>query len=266
MRFRLNKSDLFSTVCRIFEGKQMSRFQRAIIDLEFTGLDNTFVTDNEIVQAKVMNLRTGVAACHNFHSNKRLSAYNQVTHGVSRYAGDLFSKQGFHELLEQVQIRPQRKTMYFGFGVQQDIRMLAKYGIDIEITDLREMVQRSRHEARMATEGSNLETVYFILTGMTPQLDSHNGLSELNLIHEIYKKAIRLKKKTHLEVMPHGHCAGMPLRQYVRAYRRAADGYRFNNNDLLAQSLTRSVPVPVWDDEDDEFDDDDYEFDDDDEY
>jgi hypothetical protein len=37
--------------------------------------------------------------------------------------------------------------------------------------------------------------------------------------------------------MPWGDYAGVPIRKYVEEERRRADGYRFNNSDLLAVSM-----------------------------
>lgn len=49
--------------------------QTMLIDFEFTGLDNSYVTDNEIIQAKVMNLQTGKVCCRNYRSEKRIGAH-----------------------------------------------------------------------------------------------------------------------------------------------------------------------------------------------
>ena len=57
--------------------------------------------------------------------------------------------------------------------------------------------------------------------------------------------------------MPFGFCRGMPIKQYVRRYRRQADGYRFHHADLLAASLSKAIPLPTYrhDDDDDDVDD-----------
>lgn len=230
--------------------------QKAIIDCEFTGLDNTYISNNEIVQVKMMNLRTKEVDCRCYRSKKPIGAYGRLLLGVKRYNGELFDKSMFAKQLEAISIRPSQKTLFFGYGVHQDVSMLAKYGVSVEILDIREMLQRSRFAERMATEGSGLESVYLIVFGKAPDT-THDGPEELQAIYDLYRKAIRLKKQEHIGVMPHGHCAGMPLTEYVRQYRRAADGYRFNNDDLLAESLTASISRYVSWDSDDEWDDDD---------
>src|ERR1700677_1215812 len=63
----------------------------AIIDFEFTGLDSEYITDNEIIQAKIRHLGTGKAALANFGSDKPLTAHVRLTHKVERYEGDPFS-------------------------------------------------------------------------------------------------------------------------------------------------------------------------------
>lgn len=230
--------------------------QKVIIDCEFTGLDNTYVSDNEIVQVKMMNLRTQDVHCQSYGSKKPIGAYGQLLLGVKRYDEELFDKDMFRQQLEAINIKTSRKTIFYGYGVQQDISMLVKYDIGIEIVDIRGLLQRSRFAERMATEGSGLESAYVIVFGKEPDHMTHDGPDELQVIYDLYRKAIRLKKQEHIGVMPYGHCAGMPLREYVKKYRRAADGYRYNNNDLLAASLTANIPTYTAWDEDDEWDED----------
>jgi hypothetical protein len=60
-----------------------------LIDLEFTGLDNTYVKDNAIVQLKVMDADTGKGACRWFRADKPTSLYHQVHHGLEcEYPGE----------------------------------------------------------------------------------------------------------------------------------------------------------------------------------
>ena len=123
--------------------------------------------------------------------------------------------------------------------------MLAKYGVNIEIVDLQELIRRNpKYELALSIGCSSMEAAYLLLTGKKPQLKTHLSLAELSLIREIYQETINFEDlNEHFTLMPYGHCAGMPIRQYVSAFRRAADGYRFNNNDLLAKSLTAHIPA-----------------------
>lgn len=219
----------------------MKKKQTVIIDFEFTGLDNSFTTDNEIIQMKAMNVVTGKAICHNYTSKKNISAYGQLAHQVKKYKGDKFSIKRFHSDMERIGITLQTPVVFYGFGVQQDRLMLGKYGIRIPINDIREMLQLSKFEQRLATEGSGLESSYLIVTGSYPDLQNHDGIKELEIIIALYEKAIKLKKKKHLTIMPHGHCSGMPLKQYISNYRRAADGYRYNNSDILSDSMNKII-------------------------
>lgn len=63
-------------------------------------------------------------------------------------------------------------------------------------------------------------------------------MDELIMIQSLYNFVKNIDLKKRLTFMPHGHCAGMPIADYVIDYRRQADGYRFNNSDILADSLT----------------------------
>ena len=65
-----------------------------------------------------------------------------------------------------------------------------------------------------------------------------------------------------MQVVPFGFCAGMDIYQYVKEYRRSADGYRFNNSNEYARSLRLAIEYTEYMDDDDfdfdDYDDDDY--------
>ena len=215
--------------------------QEIIFDLEFTGLDNTYIRDNEVIQLKMKNLSNGNVLFKNYGSKKELSAHCQLEHNVSRYDEVLFSKEEF--LLALACIGAELTDEFIGFGISKDIEMLCKYEISIvNKTEIRGLFQRSEHGFQIATEGSGLEEIYFIATGEVPIL-SHSDTSELYVIENLYYISKELNIAPFLMFMPYGHCAGMPLSTYVENYRRAADGYRFNNSDLLADSLDYWVGV-----------------------
>jgi len=214
--------------------------QNVIIDLEFTGLDNTYMKQHEIIQLKMMNCETELSVCENYGSTITLSAYSYLHHKVKRYAYERFGSDLFLKALERIGVTMET-ARFWGWGVSQDLLMLKKYGLTPEIADLREQMQLTRFEKPMALGGSGLEPAYYLLTKKIPKLKNHDGIEELNLIFEIYQQLKPYKKRKYLTVMPHGHCAGMPLNEYVADYRKAADGYRFNNNDLLALSLYNAI-------------------------
>ena len=246
----------------------MNTVKNILIDLEFTGLDNSYVQDNEIVQLKLMDADTGDGICIDFRAAKPVSLYHRLHCGrEGEYPGEaLFTPAAFDTALEQIGVTPESERRYFGYGVSTDTAMLKKYGVKIEIVDLQERIRLNpEYEQQMAVGGSSMEAAYLLLTGKRPPLDTHFGLGELDLIREIYRKVMAFTDcNTLLSVMPYGHSAGMPIDEYVAEYRRAADGYRFNNSDLLAKSLTARIPARVFHHEDeDDFDDDEDDFDDD---
>ena len=53
-----------------------------LIDLEFTGLDNSYVSDNEITQLKLMDADTGDGVCSNFKADKPVSLYHKAYCGL----------------------------------------------------------------------------------------------------------------------------------------------------------------------------------------
>lgn len=217
-----------------------------IIDFEFTGLDNNFITDNEIVQMKLavieqdFGMEVKKRYCNNYCSNKPIGVHTLLFLHTERFENDPpFDKVQFEGLIPD-----QEDVTFYGFGIQQDIKMLAKYGIYLEnYIDLREELQRSMYAQKMATEGSNLECVYYILTGKCPNHSNHLGIEELDTIVEIYHRSRGLILDQYIKYMPHGFCSGMPLDMYVVSNRRQADGYRFNNNDLLSKSLTHYIDL-----------------------
>lgn len=217
-----------------------------LIDLEFTGLDNTYVQDNEIVQLKLMDADTGNGLCLNFTANKPVSLYHQVYSGLDdQYPGKtLFSAAAFAKALKKIGVKPDDGRTFFGYSVSMDQAMLKKYGLEIEITDLQEKLRLNpKYERDLAVGCASMEAAYLLLTGKKPPLETHLGLGELDLIREIYHAVIQfIDCNELLTLMPWGHCAGMPISQYVSDYRRAADGYRYNNSDLLAMSLTATIP------------------------
>lgn len=220
---------------------------KILFDIEFTGLDNSYILDNEIIQVKMKNLSNGETFFKNFGSVKSLSAHCQIEHGVPFYNEDLFSREVFLYALNE--IGADLSDEFIGFGISKDLEMLRKYNISLLVTtDIRELFQCSQHEFRIATEGSGLEEIYFIATGKIPVL-KHSDISELSIIEELDFISQTLKLNTHLRYMPFGHCAGMPIHLYVEEYRRAADGYRYNNHDLLSRSMNHwisAVEEPVY--------------------
>jgi hypothetical protein len=225
-----------------------------LIDLEFTGLDNTYVQDNEIVQLKLMDADTGAGLCRDFKANKSVSLYHQVYCGlVGQYPGEkLFSAAAFAEALEKIGVEPGDELRYYGYSVSTDRAMLKKNGLAIEIVDLQEKIRLNpKYERDLAVGCASMEAAYLLLTGKKPPLDTHLRLAELDLVREIFHQVVKFTDCNELlTLMPHGHCAGMPISQYVSEYRRAADGYRFHNCDLLAESLTAEISQDVSYDDD----------------
>lgn len=222
--------------------------QQIIIDLEFTGLDNTFIKDNEIIQVKAANVKTGKYFCQNYGSDKEITAHPFMAHKVKKYDLPKFSSEDCLAKINQL-LDPEDEDkikQFYGWGIDLDKKMLEKHGINIPIIDIREQLQLTEFEEALATQGRSLEVAYYIATGKIPELKNHDGIEELKLIVELFEIAESLPKKDYLTIMPNGHCAGMPITEYVMNYRRAADGYRFNNNDLLAKSLNNQIEINEW--------------------
>jgi hypothetical protein len=232
-----------------------------IIDIEFTGLDNDFIRDNEIIQVKILNNSTGRSAIKNFNSIKKIGAHTQLETRVERYENcPFFSREEFEKLLAQVGLT--MSNQFWGFSPEMDIYMLFKYGIELNINDIRSHYQKTNVAYRMATEGSNLEATYLIVTGDYPPACNHNELSELKIIHSLFRKMKYFEADDFMQIVPFGFCSGMSIYDYVQNYRRSADGYRFNNSNEYARSLRLAIEYTEYMDDDDfdfdDYDDDDY--------
>jgi len=227
----------------------------ALIDLEFTGVDNSIITDNEIIQVKIINVNNKKSVIKNFNSKKELSAYTRLEHKIIRYEDcPIFSLDELVGMLTQINLSIDAD--FWGFGVEQDIKMLAKYGWHISIKDIRAHFQKTKFAYRMATEGSGLEPTYLIVTGEYPPTVSHADFSEMCLIEKLFEKMREYEADAYMSVVPFGHCSGMSISDYVQEYRRQSDGYRYNNSDAFASALDNVIEELEY--VEDDFDDNDW--------
>lgn len=218
-----------------------------IIDFEFTGLDNSFITDNEIIQMKAINHNTGQKSLMNFATDKPSGSGAFLKHRINNDGLSIkFSKEAFENML--IDIGVPKESIYdykiinfYGFSVTQDLLMLRKHDIQLNIIDIREKLKLSKFGEQLAIEGSSMECAYYIVTNKIPNIENHGDLNELDLILELFDFVKTAELKEYLTVMPHGHCSGMPIADYVLKHRRQADGYRFNNDDILSESLTKYI-------------------------
>ncbi len=233
--------------------------EKIIIDLEFTGLDNQFINDNEIVEVKLMSLNTSKTACKIFDTKKKIDAGALIKTKINQVgATDLFSKEEFHVLVESIKSTTYTDVEFILWRVSLDIKMLGKYDISIpKITDVQELLRLTSLEQRMAIEGSSLECCYYYLTNNIVDIQ-HNGIDELKYINELYqhilfKYVIPEKLNQLLNYVPFGAFAGMPISDYVIQERRKADGYRYNNNDLFSRSLDYAIEATEMNHEDEDY-------------
>jgi len=221
-----------------------------LIDIEFTGLDNSVVSDNEIIQVKILNVHNKKSVIKNFNSKKTLSAYTQLEHKVERYNDcPFFSLDELIGILNEIELSIDAE--FWGFGVDQDLKMLGKYGINITINDIRTHFQCSEFAFRMATEGSGLEPTYLIVTGEYPPKASHADFSEMFLIERLFEEMKEHEADTYMSIVPFGHCSGMSIFDYVQEYRRQSDGYRYNNSDSFAYTLDAAIEALEYIEDDD---------------
>lgn len=227
--------------------------QKIIIDFEFNGLPR-YGFQPEINQIKMKNLTNGKSVCQNFKT--RTKGYGQGYYGLIK-GEKFFSQKEFYKLLKA--IGASDKDAFYGFSIKTDKELLSSYNIYLSTyVDIQEhLMLKKKYERPMAMGGRSLEFCYYLVTKEVVTVD-HNSSDELALIERLFY-ATRGKKQKHLTVYPWGPEAGMPLDLYINDNRRRADGYRYNNNDVLATSLDYYIDQAEssWS-FDDEEDDDDY--------
>lgn len=205
---------------------------KILIDLEFNGLYRyNFIP--EITQVKVKNISTGESRCINFKTKNE--GYLREFYGEIK--GQVyFSKEWFKRIIRSV--GGSLKDNFYGFSISTDKQVLKEYGIILEnYFDIQErMMCSKKYEALMAYGGRSLEACYFIVTG-NKNFPDHNSIDEMELIEKIYKNIYKGRPCKYLTIVPWGQEAGMPLKEYIISFRRRADGYRYNNNDIFAKSL-----------------------------
>ena len=209
--------------------------QKIIIDFEFNGLPR-YGFQPEINQIKMKNLTNGKSVCQNFKTHNK--GFGQGYYGLIK--GDkLFSQKEFYKLLKT--IGASDKDAFYGFSIKTDKELLSSYNIYLSTyIDIQEhLMLKKKYERPMAMGGRSLEFCYYLVTKEVVTVD-HNSSDELALIEKLFF-ATRGKKQKHLTVYPWGPEAGMPLDLYVDDNRRRADGYRYNNNDILAMSLNHYI-------------------------
>lgn len=226
--------------------------QKIIIDFEFNGLPR-YGFMPEITQVKMKNLTNGKSVCQNFKTHNK--GFGRGYYGLIK--GDkLFSQKEFYKLLKT--IGASDKDAFYGFSIKTDKELLSSYNIYLSTyVDIQEQLMlKKKYEHPMAMGGRSLEFCYYLVTKEAVTVD-HNSADELTLIEKLFF-ATRGKKQKHLTVYPWGPEAGMPLDLYVDDNRRRADGYRYNNNDVLATSLDYYIDQAEssWSFDDEEDDDD----------
>ena len=223
-----------------------------IIDFEFTGLYNVVHTP-EIVQVLAMNVDNGEWFITNFCSKTPMTAGALVccggvdpTAGASRY----FSAEVLYDLLEREIGANPTTDHFYGFNINTDKAVLFnEYGVEFaNYTDLNDLCMLNDElEFRMAVEGRSLECVYYMITGGV-RTANHGTFAELAMIKTIYDYVVdengEIKPTNEfLHYVPWGEYAGMTILEYVQRYRRRADGYRFNNDNLFARSMTSEIEL-----------------------
>ena len=225
---------------------RQTRTNKIIIDFEFNGLPR-YNFEPEITQVKMKNLTNGKSVCQNFKTHNK--GFGRGYYGLLT-GEEYFSRKEFVELLETINASEQ--DVFYGFSIETDKELLCSYDIHLSTyVDIQEQLMlKKKYEYQIAMGGRSLEFCYYLVTKEVVTVD-HNTADELALIERLFY-ATRGKKQKYLTVYPWGPEAGMPLEDYIDDNRRRADGYRYNNNNLLSKSLDHYIEREeedcYWDD------------------
>ena len=219
--------------------KKKNEKQKVIIDLEFNGLPR-YNYDPEIVQVKLYNTSNGQSAIENFYHSRRYQS------GALSKTGNLsgkhrFSAKALEKLLKKVDATFDDE--FVGFAIETDRTILCHYGVFLNyVQDIQSDLLRSKFDKEIIFHGRCMESCYRIVLGKEISV-SHGGIDELMAIVDLYNVVKTMRLKKYMKFFPFGDMAGMPLADYVVEYRRKADGYRYNNGDALADSLTHYIDL-----------------------
>ena len=242
-----------------------------IIDLEFNTLPKYNIS-SEICCVLLHNVDNNKTIIKSFKTNNPIyigAKYCMGFSNINENADSLFSKDEFISLLQAIDVEyneTDSETTYYGFGIKTNKSVLKQYGIlfrnYVDMQDQCHLLDSL--EMNMCIHGSSLEVVYTLITDKQLQC-THGTDSELSALLVIYNyiKENKDNLNVYLNYFPFGDIAGMPLEKYVVDERRRADGYRYNNDDILSTSLNEYIFLEecrdddYYDDDDDDYDDDD---------
>ena len=232
--------------------------KNVIIDFEFTGLDNNFITDNEIIWMSFLDIETKEKNSFIFDSKKENWIWSFLVNEITREKQnwkEFFSK----EFFEKIFWKDFENIKFVWFWNKSDEKMLKKYWISISIIDIQDNLRKMvEYEEQLASNGSSLETCYFIVLWKRLK-HKHTSTFEVESMFKIFKKMFKNMVKEYLEYVPYWPFAGMLIEDFVLENRKMADGYRYNNSDSYAESLDHHIYLnEESDDDDDDDDDDDY--------
>ena len=238
-----------------------------ILDCEFTGLDNGYIDDNEIISISYLifdDEKNIIEKWYkNFSSKKENSVWSFLVNGLKK--SDLpenffFNKEKFMEIFKNYDIDDDINFIFFAESM--DKKMLAKYGIYFidNTEDVQENMRLCRkYEEKMAREGSSLECCYFYIFEKKLEI-KHNKTFEVEKIFEMILEDEKIMARSscddsYFNFYPFGYWAWMPLYEFCEENRKNADWYRYNNNDILSCSLNYCCDIidgRRYDDEDEE--------------
>jgi hypothetical protein len=246
-----------------------------VVDFEFNCLPR-WNQQAEICKILLLNTNNNKTYTKVFKTEKPISVGSNICMNWSldnTNATDLFSESEWYKALSVVLDKEVDENIHdeinlFGFGIKTDKEVLSTYVRKIsyryyyyDLADFFRLTSKE-NELLMCNEGSSLECCYYYIN-QKPLNVNHGDDSELEAIYNIYQYVENCfineneNWRLHLTIFPFGNFAGMDLIDYCEDYRRQADGYRYNNDDLLSVSITASIweiekDYNDWDDDDDD--------------
>lgn len=251
--------------------------KRFIIDFEFTWLDNSLKSDNEIISMSILDIDNPEKKnCYIFSSDTKntIGSYliNRITPEDQEWKPK-FSWEIFFNILQEYWVNKWEELELYWFWISTDLDMLRRYNILIwyhfkwmyesrfaedpfTYIDLQSQMRLSVdseynriYEEDMIINWCGLEVCYQLVTGKE-FIGTHVCTDEVEAILDIYNIVSKQDKSDYLSYVPFGYMKGQTIQHVIMYNRSSVDWYRFNNDDLLSETYNDYIDYHYEEDED----------------
>ena len=217
----------------------------------------------EIKQILMRNMLNGKEVKRTFKTRVPTSADTIAKHKIVLPEGEEpFSISAFNKMLKEINANV-KKVKFITYDISRTYKFLEEAKIPItskNFIDVQDLLRLTKLENKLATEGSDLQTAYFIAFNKYVDID-YSKFDALSLINQLYDFAIENRdERDILTVFPYGFDGGMPFREYFCENTYPCEFFHRENNGyetLLEYSnietnivLDKEINSEDWEDND----------------